>query len=103
MRYWPSSELSRAPGMHPHAAYELSVVNRTGLISSQACEAGYMAAIHEIVPPYEVPLVLPPTLGVVAAQPFYLRMPDPWEFHKLERAGLVNVHGGYYFISVQLH
>lgn len=102
MKYWPASELALAPGMHPMAAYELRNVNHTGVISPEAQDAGYMAAIHEVTLPCNLPLTVPPTRDAIA-QPLYLSMPDPWQFHKLERAGLVDLGGVYYFILHRLH
>lgn len=102
MRYWPSSELANAPGMHPHAAHELAAVNRTGVISARACEAGHMAVINDIVLPFKLPLAVPPTLDAYA-QSVYLRMPTLWEFYKLERAGIMDLDGQFYFSIQNMH
>jgi len=101
MKYWPASELADAPGMHPNLAYEIRNVNRLGMppvISSEAIEAGYVAAVNLVVIPTEIPVVMPPNPAGVAC-PVFTRMPTPWEFHKLERAGITYDGQNYFFMA----
>lgn len=101
-RYWPASHLADTPGMHPNLAYEIRMANRTGIMSADAIEAGYVAAVNDVVMPLEIPIALPPNTDG-AGQPVYLRMPTRWEFHKLERSGIIFLGENYFFIAAARH
>jgi hypothetical protein len=102
MKYWPASELADAPGMHPNLAYEIRHVNLTrtpaAMIGEDAVQAGYVAAVNMVVIPMEVPIVVPPNPEGVGC-PVFTRMPTPWEFHKLERAGITYDGQNYFFMA----
>jgi hypothetical protein len=101
-KYWPATELANLPGMHPHLAYELCDANRTGMLGHEAMEQGYIAAVNELAIPLNVPIALPPNTGG-AGQPVFLKHPTAWEFHKLERAGILYLGESYIFIGCALH
>lgn len=101
-KFWPASELAEAPGLHPHLAYEIRNANRTGDMSSEALEAGYVVAVNGVVIPADLPVALPPNPDR-AGQPVYLRRPTLWEFYKLERTGILFLGENYIFIAAALH
>lgn len=105
MKYWNASALAEAPGCNPDLARDLRNANRRDLPDWPGTgEGAFMIAANGMVIGTYQPLALPPSVEpTVQPQPLYLRMPTPWEWTSLERAGLMEVPAGYYFARLALH
>ena len=105
MKYWSATQLAQAPGCNPDLARDLHNANRRDLPEwPGVAEGAFVIASNDMAIGVYQPIALPPSVEAhVMPQPVYLRMPSPWEWLTLERAGMMELPVGYYFARLALH
>jgi len=107
MKYWPASALADAPGCHPKAAEDLRNANLKGVETNpKVADAAFVIVSHGMVIGQYQPVAMPPKHPDAdeLVSLVYLRMPSPWEWRSLERAGMIEAADGYYyFLQSALH